>query len=284
MHAAIIVTTPQQVATGDALRGVKMFQRVGVPVLGIVENMSYFECPHCGKPSSDLRRRRRRAAGAGGGAATARTDPARSPDRRGWRHRPPTRRGGARVQRRQGTGGVVGAGRHSDGSGGRTGVTSAQAPQASVTERPPDDNPAAALPLDTYDGGVPVAVIGSRALSGVVADPLSRVIWRIGAPAVASNLLMIVFASADAFWVGTRLGPEALAAVATSLFWIWLVVSIAEMVGIGLTAVAARRHGERRPEEAARVVGEAIVYAVGLGTVVAVSGVAPAAAAPRRAS
>ena len=152
-------------------------------------------------------------------------------------------------------------------------MTSAQAPQASVTTRPPDNNPAAALPLDTYDGGVPVAVIGSRAVSGVVGDPLSRVIWRIGAPAVASNLLMIVFSSADAFWVGTRLGAAALAAVATSLFWIWLVVSIAEMVGIGLTAVAARRHGEGRPEEAARVVGEALIYAVGLGAVVAVSGV-----------
>ncbi len=152
-------------------------------------------------------------------------------------------------------------------------MTRAQTQQASVTARPPDDNLAAALPLDTYDGAVPVAVIGSRAVLGVVADPLTRVIWRIGAPAVASNLLMIVFASADAFWVGTRLGPEALAAVATSLFWIWLVVSIAEMVGIGLTAVAARRHGEGRPEEAARVVGEAIVYAVGLGAVVAVSGV-----------
>jgi putative MATE family efflux protein len=84
---------------------------------------------------------------------------------------------------------------------------------------------------------------------------------------------MIVFVSADAFWVGTRLGSAALAAVATSLFWIWLVVSIAEMVGIGLTAVAARRHGEGRPEEAARVVGEAIFYAVGLGGVVAVSSV-----------
>ena len=49
---AVIVTTPQEMSTGDALRGVRMFQRVGVPVLGIVENMSWFECPHCGKPTA----------------------------------------------------------------------------------------------------------------------------------------------------------------------------------------------------------------------------------------
>jgi ATP-binding protein involved in chromosome partitioning len=52
VHGAIIVTTPQDVSTGDALRGAKMFQRVDVPVLGIVENMSWFECPHCGKPTA----------------------------------------------------------------------------------------------------------------------------------------------------------------------------------------------------------------------------------------
>jgi ATP-binding protein involved in chromosome partitioning len=51
LTAAIIVTTPQEVSVGDALRGVKMFERVTVPVLGIVENMSWFECPHCGKPT-----------------------------------------------------------------------------------------------------------------------------------------------------------------------------------------------------------------------------------------
>jgi ATP-binding protein involved in chromosome partitioning len=48
---AIIVTTPQEVAAGDALRGAKMFQRVDVPVIGIIENMSWLECPHCGKPT-----------------------------------------------------------------------------------------------------------------------------------------------------------------------------------------------------------------------------------------
>jgi ATP-binding protein involved in chromosome partitioning len=47
VHGAIIVTTPQEVASGDALRGAKMFERVAVPVLGIVENMSYFICPNC---------------------------------------------------------------------------------------------------------------------------------------------------------------------------------------------------------------------------------------------
>ena len=50
VSGAVIVTTPQEVAVGDALRGAKMFERVGVPVLGIVENMSWFESPETGKP------------------------------------------------------------------------------------------------------------------------------------------------------------------------------------------------------------------------------------------
>jgi len=50
VSGAVIVTTPQEVAVGDALRGAKMFERVGVPVIGIVENMSYFESPDTGKP------------------------------------------------------------------------------------------------------------------------------------------------------------------------------------------------------------------------------------------
>lgn len=45
LAGAIIVTTPQEVAVGDALRGAKMFERVGVPVLGVVENMSWFDAP-----------------------------------------------------------------------------------------------------------------------------------------------------------------------------------------------------------------------------------------------
>ncbi len=45
VRGAIIVTTPQEVAIGDGLRGAKMFEKVGVPVLGIIENMSFFMAP-----------------------------------------------------------------------------------------------------------------------------------------------------------------------------------------------------------------------------------------------
>jgi ATP-binding protein involved in chromosome partitioning len=51
LSGAVIVTTPQDVALADAIKGVSMFRKVGVPVLGIVENMSFFHCPHCGNRS-----------------------------------------------------------------------------------------------------------------------------------------------------------------------------------------------------------------------------------------
>ena len=47
LDGAVMVTTPQQVATGDVRRGIKMFERVNTRVLGIVENMSGFACPNC---------------------------------------------------------------------------------------------------------------------------------------------------------------------------------------------------------------------------------------------
>ncbi len=49
LSGAVIVTTPQDVALIDARKGLKMFERVNVRVLGIIENMSSFSCPHCGK-------------------------------------------------------------------------------------------------------------------------------------------------------------------------------------------------------------------------------------------
>ncbi len=48
LAGAIIVSTPQDVALSDARKGLNMFRKVNVPVLGLIENMSYFLCPHCG--------------------------------------------------------------------------------------------------------------------------------------------------------------------------------------------------------------------------------------------
>ena len=47
LSGAIIVTTPQDIALIDAKKGLAMFQKTNVPILGIIENMSYFVCPHC---------------------------------------------------------------------------------------------------------------------------------------------------------------------------------------------------------------------------------------------
>jgi ATP-binding protein involved in chromosome partitioning len=48
LTGAVIVTTPQDISLADARKGYAMFQRVNVPVLGIIENMSYYACSHCG--------------------------------------------------------------------------------------------------------------------------------------------------------------------------------------------------------------------------------------------
>jgi ATP-binding protein involved in chromosome partitioning len=51
LAGAIIVSTPQDIALLDARKGLNMFRKVDVPVLGFIENMSYFVCPHCGERS-----------------------------------------------------------------------------------------------------------------------------------------------------------------------------------------------------------------------------------------
>ncbi|MBI3914218.1 MAG: iron-sulfur cluster carrier protein ApbC [Chloroflexi bacterium] len=49
LTGGVVVATPQDVALADVLKGIMMFKKLEVPVLGIVENMSYFLCPHCGE-------------------------------------------------------------------------------------------------------------------------------------------------------------------------------------------------------------------------------------------
>ena len=63
LTGAVVVTTPQDVALIDARKGLAMFRKVNVPVLGIIENMSYFICRHCGE--------REEIFGHGGGHKTA---------------------------------------------------------------------------------------------------------------------------------------------------------------------------------------------------------------------
>jgi len=63
LSGAVIVTTPQDVALIDARKGLAMFRKVNVPVVGIVENMSSFVCPHCGEETAVFKR--------GGGERTA---------------------------------------------------------------------------------------------------------------------------------------------------------------------------------------------------------------------
>jgi len=128
------------------------------------------------------------------------------------------------------------------------------------------------LPVEAHEGIASVALTGEFAAPGLVTGSLRQTILRVALPAVASSLLMTLFSSVDAFWVGTRIGSAGLAAVSTSLFWIWAIISLAEMVGVGLTSVAARRFGEGRPDEAARLGGDGTVFAVLLGVGVALLG------------
>ena len=60
---SIVVTTPQKVSLADSRRAIAMYQKLNIPPLGIIENMSYFACPNCGHEARHLRPRRRRADG-----------------------------------------------------------------------------------------------------------------------------------------------------------------------------------------------------------------------------
>src|SRR6476661_7874346 len=66
------------------------------------------------------------------------------------------------------------------------------------------------LPVETHEGIAPVAVTGDWQAAHLVSDSLRATVLRIALPAVASSLLMTLFSSVDAFWVGTRIGATGL--------------------------------------------------------------------------
>ncbi len=106
----------------------------------------------------------------------------------------------------------------------------------------------------------------------LVSGPLPRAIFRLALPAIGAALLQLVFLLIDIFWVGRILGPSALAAISTAGFAVWMLLAIAEMIGVGLTAVASRRHGEGAHGLAALAAGTTLALALIGGVLVAVAG------------
>jgi putative MATE family efflux protein len=114
----------------------------------------------------------------------------------------------------------------------------------------------------------------ARTPGSLTVGPLRPVILRLAAPAVAMMACHFSFNLIDSIWVGRLIGAAALAAVSTAGFYVWVLLSLGEMVEVGLIAVASRRHGEGDPAAAARVAGAAVLYSLAAGTVVSALGVA----------
>src|SRR6184192_3614511 len=112
----------------------------------------------------------------------------------------------------------------------------------------------------------------TRAPGSLTVGPLRPVILQLAAPAVAMMACHFCFNLIDSIWVGRLIGPAALAAVSTAGFYVWVSLSLGEMVEIGLIAVAARRHGEGDPMRAARAAAAAVAYALIAGLAVSVIG------------
>ncbi len=104
--------------------------------------------------------------------------------------------------------------------------------------------------------------------------PLRPVILRLALPAVGMMGCHFTFNLIDMVWVGRLLGPAALAAVSTAGFFVWIVLSLAEIMDVGLVAVAARRHGQGAPEQAARAAAATVLAGIALGVAAAALGFA----------
>ena len=122
-----------------------------------------------------------------------------------------------------------------------------------------------------------MTIAGDRGASpvrpvGITSAPLLPTVLRLALPAVGTTLLQVLFNITDTFWVGRTLGPAALAGVSSAGYSLWIIITTGELLGAGLTAVAARRHGEGQPALAARAAGTALVLAVVIGVLVAMLG------------
>ncbi len=105
----------------------------------------------------------------------------------------------------------------------------------------------------------------------ILEGPVVLSVARLGWPVVASFFLYTGFSIIDAVWIG-RLGPDALAASGPAQFASWSLMAIGEIIGIGSTALIARRIGAGRPDLAGRVVVQAAILVAGAGAVTLLSG------------
>ena len=123
LTGAVIVSTPQDIALIDARRGVRMFERTRVPVLGLVENMSFFCCPNCGHRADIFGHGGARAEAAAAGHGIPGRDPAAAGYPHGLRCRHADRGLGAGQRGGEGVRGAGGAG-VGEGVGRRRGAGS----------------------------------------------------------------------------------------------------------------------------------------------------------------
>ena len=112
---AIVVTTPQKVSLADSRRAIKMYQKLNIPTIGVVENMSFFACPNCHHESDIF--------GHGGGEGLAAEQHGAVPGAAAGVSADPRGRRLGRAARRQRAGSAAGAGVRARGAAhGRAGV------------------------------------------------------------------------------------------------------------------------------------------------------------------
>ena len=224
-----------------------MFERVGVPVIGVVENMSAFVDPETG--------RRFELFSSGGGQRLAEelgvpllgsiplqpqlaelADEGRpilvaQPDSPAAVSPSPDRRAAPAEDRRP-------ARRLAD--------------PARLTSADPAGDPLpspAAMYADRQDASPPLSPPHDP---GITSGPLRPAILRLALPAVGTTLFQVLFNVTDTFWVGRTLGATALAAVSLASYSVWVLVSVGELVGVGThgrggPAARRARSDGRRP-------------------------------------
>jgi putative MATE family efflux protein len=103
----------------------------------------------------------------------------------------------------------------------------------------------------------------------LTSGPVGPAVFRLAWPVVLSEAIHTLFHMVDIAWVG-RLGAWATAAVSSSMFVLWTIFSLANLVGVGLTAQVSRAIGAQDRERAARATAQAVVFSFSLGIAVSV--------------